>query len=93
MAKDAPLFLLFVFSVIAIATGLGWLLTRWQVLPGTTAVWGSSPGAASAMNGVTGRAANAFWLTAADNDTFYGLLAQALEETGRRSLSRIGDGR
>lgn len=49
MAKDAPLFLLFIFSVIAIATGLGWLLTRWQVLPGTTAVWGSSPGAASAM--------------------------------------------
>ncbi|MDK4731257.1 AbrB family transcriptional regulator [Rhizobium sp. CNPSo 3490] len=49
MVKDAPLFLLFVFSVIAIATGLGWLLTRWQVLPGTTAVWGSSPGAASAM--------------------------------------------
>ncbi|MDR9781727.1 nucleoside hydrolase [Rhizobium redzepovicii] len=45
------------------------------------------------MNGVTGRAANAFWLTAVDNDTFYGLLAQALEETGRRSLSRIGDGR
>ncbi|MGO7675483.1 AbrB family transcriptional regulator, partial [Rhizobium ruizarguesonis] len=49
MAKDAPLFLLFIFSVIAIATGLGWLLTRWQVLPGTTAVWGSSPGGASAM--------------------------------------------
>ena len=49
MAKDAPLFLLFIFSVIAIAAGLGWLLTRWQVLPGTTAVWGSSPGGASAM--------------------------------------------
>jgi membrane AbrB-like protein len=25
------------------------VLTRWQVLPGTTAVWGSSPGGASAM--------------------------------------------
>lgn len=49
MAKDAPLFLLFIFSVIAIATGLGWLLTHWQVLPGTTAVWGSSPSGASAM--------------------------------------------
>jgi membrane AbrB-like protein len=49
MAKDAPLFLLFILSAIAIATGLGWVLTRWQVLPGTTAVWGSSPGGASAM--------------------------------------------
>lgn len=49
MAKDAPLFFVFIVSVIAIAAGLGWLLTRWQVLPGTTAVWGSTPGGASAM--------------------------------------------
>lgn len=49
MATDAPLFLAMIFSVIVAAAGLGWLLTRWQVLPGTTAVWGSSPGAASAM--------------------------------------------
>jgi membrane AbrB-like protein len=38
-----------VLSVVFAAAVLGWLLTRWQVLPGTTAVWGSSPGAASAM--------------------------------------------
>jgi membrane AbrB-like protein len=28
---------------------LGWLISRWRILPGTTAVWGSSPGAATAM--------------------------------------------
>ncbi|MBB4229007.1 AbrB family transcriptional regulator [Rhizobium mongolense] len=49
MAKDAPLFMLVIVSVIAIAGVLGYLLTRLQVLPGTTAVWGSSPGGASAM--------------------------------------------
>lgn len=49
MAADAPLFLAMIFSVIVAAALLGWVLTRWQVLPGTTAVWGSSPGAASAM--------------------------------------------
>lgn len=49
MAADAPLFLAMILSVIVAAALLGWVLTRWQVLPGTTAVWGSSPGAASAM--------------------------------------------
>src|SRR5690606_3375850 len=28
---------------------LGWLISRWRILPGTTAVWGSTPGAATAM--------------------------------------------
>jgi membrane AbrB-like protein len=28
---------------------LGYLISRWRVLPGTTAVWGSSPGGATAM--------------------------------------------
>jgi len=46
---DWPLFLATVIAVIAASSTLGWLLTRWRVLPGTTAVWGSSPGAASAM--------------------------------------------
>jgi membrane AbrB-like protein len=49
MASDAPLFLSMILAVIVMAGLLGWALTRWQVLPGTTAVWGSSPGAASAM--------------------------------------------
>jgi uncharacterized protein len=44
-----PLFFAVVAVVIAASTTLGWLLTRWRVLPGTTAVWGSSPGAATAM--------------------------------------------
>jgi hypothetical protein len=44
-----PIFLIGVSSTIAAAALLGWLLTRSRVLPGTTAIWGSSPGAATAM--------------------------------------------
>jgi membrane AbrB-like protein len=47
--RNWPLFVAVVIAVIAASSTLGWLLTRWRVLPGTTAVWGSSPGAASAM--------------------------------------------
>lgn len=49
VAADWPLFLATIFTVIAVSAGLGWLLTAWRVLPGTVAVWGSSPGAATAM--------------------------------------------
>ncbi len=49
IAKDWPIFLAGILSVIAASALLGWLLARAQVLPGTTAVWGSSPGAAVAM--------------------------------------------
>ncbi len=49
LVRDWPLFLLGVTSVIVAASGLGWLLTRWAVLPGTTAIWGTSPGASTAM--------------------------------------------
>jgi membrane AbrB-like protein len=49
MARDWPIFLGGVLSVIVVSGFLGWLLTRWQVLPGTTALWGSSPGGASAV--------------------------------------------
>jgi membrane AbrB-like protein len=49
MVQDWPLFLGAVFSVIAVSAVIGLLLTHWRVLPGTTAVWGSCPGAASAM--------------------------------------------
>ena len=49
IAKDWPIFAIGVISVIAVANGLGLLLTRWRVLPGTTAIWGASPGAATAM--------------------------------------------
>lgn len=44
-----PIFLSGVVSVIAVSVGFGWLLARMQVLPGSTAIWGSVPGAASAM--------------------------------------------
>jgi membrane AbrB-like protein len=44
-----PIFLIGVLSTIAAASLLGWLLARSRVLPGTTAIWGSSPGAATAM--------------------------------------------
>lgn len=43
------LFLALVMAIIAASSGLGWLMTRWHVLPGTTAVWGVSPGAATPM--------------------------------------------
>ena len=43
------LFLTFIAAVIAASSLLGWLMSRWGVLPGSTAIWGSSPGAASAM--------------------------------------------
>ena len=36
-------------SVVLVSSGLGWLLSRTDLLPGTTALWGMSPGAASAM--------------------------------------------
>ena len=44
-----PLFLGIVLATLAASSLLGYLISRWKVLPGTTAVWGSTPGAASAM--------------------------------------------
>jgi len=44
-----PLFLAVVAATVAASSTLGWLMSRSRILPGTTAVWGSSPGAASAM--------------------------------------------
>jgi membrane AbrB-like protein len=43
------LFTVGVLSVVAVSSLLGWVMTRMQVLPGTTALWGTSPGAASVM--------------------------------------------
>jgi membrane AbrB-like protein len=42
-------FIVGVLSVTILANALGWMLSHWQVLPGDTAIWGSAPGAASAM--------------------------------------------
>ena len=36
-------------ATLAASTSIGWALTRWRLLPGTVAVWGSMPGAATAM--------------------------------------------
>lgn len=44
-----PLYVGVVLVVIGASSALGWLMSRWRVLPGTTAVWGSTPGAATAM--------------------------------------------
>ena len=43
------MFLALIGAVIVFAAALGYVLTRLRVLPGTTAVWGSSAGAATAM--------------------------------------------
>lgn len=48
-ASDWPLILAAVLSTVAASSFLGWFISRLKILPGTTAVWGSSPGAATAM--------------------------------------------
>jgi membrane AbrB-like protein len=50
MGKDWPIFLGGVVSVIVAGVSLGYILARLQVLPGTTAIWASMPGGASAMS-------------------------------------------
>ena len=49
IVRQWPLFLVGVCSVLLISTTLGAVLARLQVLPGTTAVWGSAPGASTVM--------------------------------------------
>lgn len=36
-------------ATLAAGVAIGWLLARWKVLPGSVAIWGSMPGAATAM--------------------------------------------
>ena len=47
--KDWPLFLCVIVVMLATSGALGWVLSRYQVLPGSTAVWGTAPGGASVM--------------------------------------------
>jgi len=47
--KHWPLFTVGVFAVVAASSLVGWVMGRMRLLPGTTALWGSSPGAASIM--------------------------------------------
>ncbi|MDR7221836.1 AbrB family transcriptional regulator [Aminobacter aminovorans] len=48
-AAEWPLFLSAAIATVAASSFLGWFISRLKVLPGTTAVWGSAPGAATAM--------------------------------------------
>ncbi len=48
-ARDWPVFLAAVLATLLASSALGWLLNRRRLLPGTTAIWGLSPGAASTM--------------------------------------------
>jgi membrane AbrB-like protein len=54
IGRDWPIFIGGVISVLLAAVLLGYLLARFQVLPGTTAIWGSMPGGASAMTIMAG---------------------------------------
>lgn len=47
--KHWELFTVGVLAVVAVSSFIGWMMTRMQMLPGTTALWGTSPGAASVM--------------------------------------------
>ena len=49
IGKSWPLFIAAVGSVVIASAALGWGMARLRLLPGTTAVWGSFPGAATAM--------------------------------------------
>lgn len=49
LARDWPLVLMGLVGVIAAASMIGLLLTRWGGLPGTTGVWGISAGASTPM--------------------------------------------
>lgn len=49
ITADWPLFVTGTCSTLVAANVLGWTMMRSGALPGTTAIWGSSPGAAPAM--------------------------------------------
>lgn len=49
VADDWVIFLAIVLSIIGASTLFGYLMAKADVLPGTTAIWGTSAGAASAM--------------------------------------------
>lgn len=49
IAEDWPLLVGPVIAVSLASNALGWAVARSGALPGTTAVWGSAPGAAAAM--------------------------------------------
>ncbi len=48
-ARQWPIFLCVTLSTITASSAVGWVLCRMRIFPGTTAVWGMSPGASTAM--------------------------------------------
>lgn len=49
IVRDWPVFLFGTLSTVSVSMGIGWLVMRAGLMPGTTAIWGSAPGAASVM--------------------------------------------
>ena len=49
LVREAPFIAFGVGSVLVVASALGLAMTRAGVLPGTTAIWGTSPGASTPM--------------------------------------------
>ncbi|MEQ1943358.1 AbrB family transcriptional regulator [Mesorhizobium sp. VNQ89] len=47
--SDWPLVTAVVMATLAASSFLGWFISRFKALPGSTAVWGSAPGGATAM--------------------------------------------
>lgn len=54
IAQNWPLMLASVGATVLVSGAVGWLFVRYGSLPGTTAAWGTSPGAASAMVAMAG---------------------------------------
>ena len=49
IGRNWPVFLAVVVATYAASLLQGYAMSRWKILPGSTAVWGSAPGAASVM--------------------------------------------
>jgi membrane AbrB-like protein len=49
LAAQWPIFIVGILSTAVAASALGIVMVRARIFPGTTAIWGSSPGAASVM--------------------------------------------
>jgi membrane AbrB-like protein len=49
VAANAPILFGVVFTVLTASALLGWIISHWQILPGSAGVWGSAPGGATAM--------------------------------------------
>lgn len=49
VARQPWLFAGTTLATLAVSVLIGWLVTRWQWLPDTVGIWGSMPGAATAM--------------------------------------------